>query len=360
MTPTAPTDRIQIAVDGPGPRFLGLSTAERNRRVAHRAEARDAHLTGMLRLPDDIVLTVSLFEHLPPEGTWHVDWHPERPPLAWQGAGAIGLPVPVSVPDGSALDVSTRAARRVSAWRLLRQSGKATDGWMARHIHRRMSRVVSYALLQIGLTAAHAMVVPAAVGLASAWLMAQTSQQTLIAGSLLLWFSSVTGGIDGEMARVSLSDSSHGQQLDTLLYHATRLLCYAGVIAGWWRQGMGLRGAALAFGVALALPATRLLSMHMVRNASGTPHLLVETRPIEFALHDAARSTGSWILRLAAAIFVLFRRESYPLVFVAVSLVTGSRAVFATIVAAAVSLVLLTFLFYARPIEDRMRHRFAS
>ena len=360
MTPTAPTDRIQIAVDGPGPRFLGLTTAERNRRVAHRAEAHDPRLTGTLRLPDDIVLTPSIFEHLPREGTWHIVWHPERAPLAWQGEGTIGLPVPVAVPDGSALDVSTAAARRASAWRLLRQSGKPTDGWLARHIHRRISRVVSYVLLQVGLSAAHAMLVPAAVGLASAWLMAQTSQRTLIAGALLLWFSSVTGGIDGEMARVSLSDSSRGQQLDTLLYHATRLLCYLGVMVGWWRQGIGPRGAALAFGVALALPATRLLAMQMVRNASGAPHLLVETRPIEFALLDAARATGSWILRLAAAIFVMFRRESYPLAFVAVSLVTGSRAVFATIVAAALSVVLLTFLFYARPIGNMMRHRFAS
>jgi hypothetical protein len=333
MTPTAPTDRIQIAVDGPGPRFLGLATAERNRRVAHRAEARDSRLTGTLRMPDDIALTPSIFEHLPGEGTWHVVWHPERPPLAWQAEGTIGLPVPVSVPDGSALDVSTSAARRASAWRLLRQSGKPTDGWLARHINRRISRVVSYVLLQIGLNAAHA---------------------------LLLWFSSVTGGIDGEMARVSLSDSSHGQQLDTLLYHATRVLCYLGVMVGWWRQGISPLGAALAFGVALALPATRLLAMHMVRNASGVPHLLVETRPIEFALLDAARATGSWILRMAAAIFVMLRRESYPLVFVAVSLVTGSRAVFAAIVAAALSLVLLTFLFYARPIGDMMRHRFAS
>jgi phosphatidylglycerophosphate synthase len=314
----------------------------------------------MLRLPDDIVLTPSLFEHLPPEGTWHVAWHPERPPLAWQGAGTIGPPVPVAVPDGSALDVSSPGARRAAAWGLLRQSGKPTDGWLARHVHRRMSRVVSYVLLQLGLTAAHAMLVPAAVGLASAWLLAQTSQQTLIAGALLLWFSAVTGGIDGEMARVSLSDSTHGQQLDTLLYHATRVLCYAGVMVGWWRQGMSAHGAALAFGVALALPATRLLAMHMVRNASGAPHLLVETRPIELALLDAAHATGSWILRVAAAIFVLFRRESYPLAFVAVSLVTGSRAVFAAIVAVALSLVLLTFLFYARPIEDRMRHRFAS
>jgi phosphatidylglycerophosphate synthase len=360
MTPTVPTDRIQIAVDGSGPRFLGLKTTERNRRVAHRAETRDPHLTGMLRMPDDIALMPSMFEHLPHEGTWHVVWHPERAPLAWQGEGTIGLPRPVAVPEGSALDVSTRAARRASAWRLLRQSGKPTDGWLARHIHRRLSRVVSYVLLQVGLEATHAMLVPAAVGFASAWLMAQTSQQTMIAGAVLLWFSSVTGGIDGEMARVSLSESSHGQQLDTFLHHATQVMCYTGLMVGWWRQGIGPRGAALAFGVALALPATLVLSMHMVRKASGAPHLLVETRPIEFALLDAAHATGSWTLRLAAAGFVVFRRESFPLVIVAVSLVTGSRAVFAMIVAAALSFVLLTFLFYIKRIEEMMRHRFAS
>ena len=82
--PTAPTDRIHVAVDGPGPRFLGMATAERNRRVARRAQARDAQLTGTLRMPDDIALTPSLFDHLPREGTWHIAWHPERPPLAWQ------------------------------------------------------------------------------------------------------------------------------------------------------------------------------------------------------------------------------------------------------------------------------------
>ena len=360
MTPTAPADRLQIAVDGPGPWFLGLTTAERNRRVAHRAEARDPHLTGTLRLPDDIALTPSIFEHLPRAGTWLVVWHPARPPLAWQAEGAIGLPRPVAIPDGCALDVSTPAARRASAWQLLRQSGKPSDGWLSRQIHRRISRLVSYVLLRFGLEAAHAMVLPAAIGLASAWLMAQTSQQTMLAGSLLLWLASVTGGIDGEMARLSLSESSHGQQLDTLLHHVIHVLCYAGLMVGWWRQGIGPRGAALAFGVALALPATLLLSMHLVRKASGVAHFLVETRPIEFALLDAARATGSWTLRTAAAVFVIFRRESFPLVFALVSLVTGSRAACAMIVAASLAFVLLTFLFYVKPIEDMMRHRFAS
>ena len=47
-------------------------------------------------------------------------------------------------------------------------------------------------------------------------------------------------------------------------------------------------------------------------------------------------------------------------VFALVSLVTGSRAACAMIVAAGLAFVLLTFLFYVKPIKDMMRHRFAS
>jgi phosphatidylserine synthase len=223
-----------------------------------------------------------------------------------------------------------------------------------------MSRVASYVLLWLGLKAKHAMLLTAAVGLMSAWMMAETSQQTLIVGVLLLWLASITGGIDGEMARLSLSESSHGQQLDTLLNHAIHGLCYASLMVGWWRQGIGPRGAVLAFGVALALPATLLLSMHMVRKASGVPHFFVETRPIELAVLDAARDTGSRILRLAAAVFVMFRREALPPIFLIVSIVTGWRGVYAMIAAGGLSFVLLTFLFYVKPIEAMMRHRFAT
>jgi hypothetical protein len=174
-----------------------LTTAERNRRVARRAEARDPHLSGTLRLPDDVALTGSVFDGLPREGTWHLAWHPARPPLAWQAAGSIGPPLPVPVPEGSVFDVSSPAARRTSAWRLLRQSGKPTDGWLARHVHRKISRIVSYVLLQLGLSANHATLLTALIGLASALLMAQTSHQTMIAAALLLWFASIADGIDG-------------------------------------------------------------------------------------------------------------------------------------------------------------------
>jgi len=264
------------------------------------------------------------------------------------------------VPDGSVFDVSSAAARRTSAWRLLRRSGKPTDGWLARHVHRKISRVFSYVFLQIGLTANHATLFTAVIGLASAWLMAQTSHQTMIAAAFLLWFASIADGIDGEMARLSLSESVSGEQLDTLVDHSTHALCYAGIVVGWWRQGIGQRGALLAAGVAVALPATLLFAMHLVRKSSGAQHFFVDTKAVEFAVADASRATGSPVLRLSAAVFVLFRREAFTLTFAMVSLATGWRGVYPMLVSAALSFVLLTLMFYVKPIEEAMRGRFAA
>jgi hypothetical protein len=72
------------------------------------------------------------------------------------------------------------------------------------------------------------------------------------------------------------------------------------------------------------------------------------------------RGTGSRILRLAAAVFVMFRREALPPIFLIVSIATGWRGVYAMITAGGLSFVLLTFLFYVKPIEAMMRDRFAT
>jgi len=103
-----------------------------------------------------------------------------------------------------------------------------------------------------------------------------------------------------------------------------------------------------------------LFAMHLVRKASGARHFFVDTKPVEFAVADAARATGSLTLRLAAAVFVLFRREAFTLTFAIVSLATGWRGVYPMLVAGALAFVLLTLLFYGRAIEDAMRGRFAA
>lgn len=357
MIGVADSTRVLIAVDGAGPKFLGLTAAERNRRVAARAEAADPALVGTLRLPADVAVTRALFDALPREGTWQVRWHHARPPLAWQAGGSISLPRVIVAPEGSAFDLASPALRRDAAWQMLRRSGKPTDGWLSTHVHRHVSRLFSYVLLQLGLTANHATFLTLGVGVLSAWLLAQTDHLSMILGAFLFWFASIADGVDGEMARLSLSESPRGEQLDTLVDDATHILCFAGVLIGWWRQGIGPRGIALAVTVAIALPATLLWTMRMVRRASGAREFFVDTKAIEFAVADASRATGSVVLRFASIVFVLFRREALSLTVFLVSLVSGWRGLYPALVGGGVLFVLLTLVFYGAPIDRALRAR---
>ena len=73
-------------------------------------------------------------------------------------------------------------------------------------------------------------------------------------GTLVFWFASIADGIDGEMARLTLRESSWGDTLDTSVDQATYLAVYVGLMIGCWRQGLGPAGWALVAGVAAGVP----------------------------------------------------------------------------------------------------------
>jgi CDP-L-myo-inositol myo-inositolphosphotransferase len=369
---TAAALPFRLVSDEPGPRFLGLTAAERNLRVAQRA--RPSWITAplsdtgidtrpTLTIPPGVIITPALVAGLPaPAGMWHLVWDPVRPPIVWTAAGT-GSAVPavtMPVPDGVALDVSTPAARRRSAWRLLRASGKKTDRWIARHIHRKISRLFSYALLQAGLTPNSATFLTFLVGVASAWMLAQTSHETLILGALVFWFASVADGIDGEMARLTFRESAWGEQLDTAVDQVTYLVAYAGLLVGCWRQGIGRAGWALLIGVAIGVPLLLYWGARLMRRARGVHEDVFVDKPIEVGVTGAATATGAPALRLASGVFTLFRRESFSMTFFLVSLVTGERIVIPAMLAGGMLVVLATLVCYRVPIERAMRVRYVA
>ena len=357
---------FHIITQEPSPRFLGLALAERNRRIARRTVGPDAvaadgdTLRPTLTIPAGVAITPALFEALPAPGAagvWELDWHPNRPPLLWHGpvATATSPRQMMTLPGGAVLDVATPAARRRSTWRLLRASGKPADGWLSRHVHRRISRLFSYVFLQLGLSANLATFATFGVGALAAWLLAQTSHATMIAGGFLVWFTSIADGIDGEVARLTLTESALGEQLDTGVDLATYVLALAGVFVGWRRQGAGWPGAVLIALVAAGLPIAVFWAMAMVRRARGTRQFFVPTKPIELAIRAAVASGAPAPLRAASAVFVLFRREAFSLAFFLVSLATGRRIVFPALIACGLLIVAATLYAYRPRIEQELR-----
>lgn len=347
----------------PSPRFLGLSVTERNRRVARRHGAvefgADAHDLPVLTVPAQAALTPAFLATLPALGPTEARryvWHPDYPPIDWRGARAGGTAGEIVAVAGEAvLDVSTPALRRAAEWRLLRASGKPQDGWLSRHVHRRVSRVFSYGFLKAGLSANVATVLTFLVGLAAAYMMAQTSHLTMIAGGFLFWFASIADGIDGEVARLTLSESRFGEQLDTGVDQLTHLSGLIGVLTGWWRQGIGPAGVVLAAMVVLGTPTVLLWAMALVRRARETDQLFVPTKPIEIAIFRARDETGALPLRAAATVFILFRREAFSFSFFVLSLVTARRAAIPMALAAGLGVVVVTLAAYGPTLRRTLR-----
>jgi phosphatidylglycerophosphate synthase len=361
---------------GPAARFLGLRIDERNRRVARRAggiDAADAGARDLGKLPRLVVppqaaLTPRLFvllRTLARDRHCRIVWHAAHPPLQWQAPPTGTNNTDNAVDDTGVdemvlneplvLDVSSAAARHDAAWLLLRESGKPHDGWLSRHLHRRISRVFSYAFLRAGLSAHVATLFTLAIGLAGAAFMAQTSHVTMIAGGLMFWFASIADGIDGEMARLTLSESRFGEQLDAGVDQLTHLAGLTGVLIGWSRQGIGAPGVALAGAVLAGTPLMLLWAMALVRRARRTGQFFVPTKPIETAICAAARETGAPPLRATAAIFILFRREAFSCAAVLISLATAQRAAIPAAIAVGLLLVLVTFLTYGSTLLRMMR-----
>ena len=351
---------LDLSMPGPGPVFVRWPTLDRNREVARRAAQQDPSLAGTLRFAEDsVAVTPALFDWLPRNGAWEIAWRDDRPSFIWEAAGPRGRMSHATAPPGAVLDVASRSARRASMWALLQRSGKATDGWLSRNVHRRVSRVLSFVLLQLGLRANDATLLTVGVGLLSAWFVAQTSHAAMIFGTFFFWFASVADGCDGEMARLTLSESATGDSLDTVADNLTYVVCLTGDVIGWWRQGLGAGGAAIVMTVAIVLSATYLWGMHLVRRAAGLSKFFVETKSIEIAVTSAASSSDAFALRLSAAVFVLFRREAFSLFFFVVSLLTGWRgAVFAGI-AGGLAVVLGTLFVYNDRIDMALRNRLA-
>jgi len=123
---------------------------------------------------------------------------------------------------------------------LLRSLIKDTEGFMSRHVERRISLAITRRLVDTRITPNEMTLVSLTIGLLAApfFLSAEPLQQ--IVGSLLFLTHSILDGCDGELARLKFQESPIGARLDFWgdnLVHVAVFGCMAG---GWARAEASL------------------------------------------------------------------------------------------------------------------------
>ena len=243
------------------------------------------------------------------------------------------------------LDGTTRAARRSAGWRILRRTAKATDGWVSRHFNRPVSRAISYVLLSLRLRPNHVSIMTLMLGLVAAAIGSNPGYLALIGTGFLLHMTSVLDGVDGEIARATLTESEAGARLDTFVDRSTCLLCFGGAMIGWGREVGFVQAFIVGLVVVLGLFLSLARGERFIARHGSTSFLLIDR-----SVRRAARDSEDFLLRLAAAGFSLLRRDLFSVLFLALAF-TGRRELIPAIVVFGIVLANLTLSRYQQELS---------
>jgi len=165
--------------------------------------------------------------YLPPGADrWIADAIASGAGSAAEIAAACDL-VAVPVDQGVCHQVSGPASAREAERRLLGSLAKPTDGFISRHLNRRISIALSRYLAGWGVGPNAITTAVFLISLAAA-LMAQTADPLwLAAGGLLFQLASILDGCDGEVARLKLQSSKWGGWYDTVSDNIRYMIFYA-------------------------------------------------------------------------------------------------------------------------------------
>jgi phosphatidylglycerophosphate synthase len=113
--------------------------------------------------------------------------------------------------------VDSPAARKAAQERMLLALTKPTDGVVARHLNRRVSRQVTRVLLGTSVTPNQITVIAGAIGFLGIWLVSRATWNNVLIGAVLVQAQSILDGCDGELARLKFKGSKVGEWLDNVL-----------------------------------------------------------------------------------------------------------------------------------------------
>lgn len=131
--------------------------------------------------------------------------------------------------------VETRADLARASQRLLQDLVKDTEGFMSRHVERKISLAVSRLLAGTRITPNAMTLVSVGVGLVGAIFFLWTSAARQTIGAVLFLLHSILDGCDGELARLKFQESRFGGVLDFWGDNVVHIAVFAAMGVGWSR-----------------------------------------------------------------------------------------------------------------------------
>jgi phosphatidylglycerophosphate synthase len=119
---------------------------------------------------------------------------------------------------------------------LLRSLIKPSEGFMSRHLERRISLALTRRLISTRVTPNAMTLVSVAIGLLGAPCFLSSASLVQLTGALLFLAHSILDGCDGELARLKFLESRHGALLDFWGDNTVHVAVFASMAIGWSRS----------------------------------------------------------------------------------------------------------------------------
>jgi len=143
--------------------------------------------------------------------------------------GTAGLP---TLLDESG-DAVIRSEDRLTA--ALTQQTHGSDGFLARHVDRRISRFFSKRLSRTRITPNLITLCGVTIGFFGAFLLSRPDYWFQLSGAFLFLFCVIVDGVDGEVARLKLQTSRFGHYLDIITDNLVHIAVFSGIAIGLYR-----------------------------------------------------------------------------------------------------------------------------
>jgi phosphatidylglycerophosphate synthase len=149
------------------------------------------------------------------------------------------VPFPPDTPEILPFLVRGRIDTPEAESRLIRHLAAATqasDGLLARLVDRRVSRLISPPLARRRVPPNAITMVSMSIGFLGAWLLAQVGYGLHLLGALLFLTAVVLDGVDGEVSRLTLRESTFGHYLDIITDNLVHVAIFIGLAVGLYRE----------------------------------------------------------------------------------------------------------------------------